>query len=114
MSRVSSRVICRKGVIFCIINQNLHTKYSNPNQTEFVNREEAQNKMMALKDRSEKDIAQQEVEMKGLNRLIDHDNQLKEFMAFKASERSELREEEEAKKRKCKFTPKLFRSTKCA
>ncbi|XP_048753167.2 outer dynein arm-docking complex subunit 1-like [Ostrea edulis] len=67
----------------------------------YEEREEAQNKMMALKDKSEKDIAQQEVEMKALNRLIDHDNRLKKFMAFKASERTELKDEEEAKKKKC-------------
>lgn len=59
---------------------------------------------MALKDKSEKDIAQQEVEMKALNRLIDHDNRLKKFMAFKASERTELKDEEEAKKKKCRST----------
>lgn len=66
-------------------------------------RDEAQNKMLALKERSEKDIAQQEVEMKELYRIIDHDNRLKEFMMFKTCERTEFKEEEEAKKKKCKF-----------
>lgn len=58
--------------------------------------------MLALKERSEKDIAQQEVEMKELYRIIDHDNRLKEFMMFKACERTEFKEEEESKKKKCK------------
>ncbi|XP_052717223.1 coiled-coil domain-containing protein 63-like [Crassostrea angulata] len=67
----------------------------------YEDRDEAQNKMLALKERSEKDIAQQEVEMKELYRIIDHDNRLKEFMMFKTCERSEFKEEEEAKKKKC-------------
>nr|XP_022344643.1 coiled-coil domain-containing protein 63-like [Crassostrea virginica] len=67
----------------------------------YEERDEAQNKMLALKERSEKDIAQQEVEMKELYRIIDHDNRLKEFMMFKACERTEFKEEEESKKKKC-------------
>lgn len=72
-------------------------------QNMVIFRDEAQNKMLALKERSEKDIAQQEVEMKELYRIIDHDNRLKEFMMFKTCERTEFKEEEEAKKKKCKF-----------
>lgn len=72
-------------------------------QNMVIYRDEAQNKMLALKERSEKDIAQQEVEMKELYRIIDHDNRLKEFMMFKTCERTEFKEEEEAKKKKCKF-----------
>nr|XP_011413836.2 coiled-coil domain-containing protein 63 [Crassostrea gigas] len=67
----------------------------------YEDRDEAHNKMLALKERSEKDIAQQEVEMKELYRIIDHDNRLKEFMMFKTCERTEFKEEEEAKKKKC-------------
>lgn len=40
--------------------------------------------------------------MKELYRIIDHDNRLKEFMMFKACERTEFKEEEESKKKKCK------------
>ncbi|XP_061188379.1 coiled-coil domain-containing protein 63-like isoform X1 [Saccostrea echinata] len=67
----------------------------------YEERDEAQNKMLALKERSEKDMAQHELEMKELDRIIDHDNRLKEFMMFKACERTEYKEEEEAKKKKC-------------
>ncbi|KAL5015693.1 hypothetical protein ScPMuIL_005282 [Solemya velum] len=66
----------------------------------YEERDEAQNKMMALKDRSEKDIAQHDLEMKDLQRVINHDNKLKEFMMVKAHDRAEYKEEEEAKKRK--------------
>ncbi|XP_021368375.1 coiled-coil domain-containing protein 63-like, partial [Mizuhopecten yessoensis] len=51
-------------------------------------------------ERSEKDMAQHEVEMKDLQRIINHDNTLKQFLVFKAHDRAELKEEEEAKKNK--------------
>ncbi|XP_033761786.1 coiled-coil domain-containing protein 63-like [Pecten maximus] len=66
----------------------------------YEERDEAQNKMIALKERSEKDMAQHEVEMKDLQRIINHDNKLKQFLVFKAHDRAEFKEEEEAKKNK--------------
>ena len=65
-------------------------------------RDEAQNKMLALKERSDKDMAQQEIEMKELQRIIQHDNKLKEFMGIKIHDRADLKEEEQAKKLKGK------------
>ena len=65
-------------------------------------RDEAQNKMMALKERNDKDMAQHETEMKDLQRIIKHDNKLKEFMGIKVHDRADLKEEELAKKRKGK------------
>ena len=65
-------------------------------------RDEAQNKMIALKERSDKDMAQQIIEMKELQRIIIHDNKLKEFMGIKVQDRADLREEEQAKKAKGK------------
>ncbi|XP_052799352.1 coiled-coil domain-containing protein 63-like [Mya arenaria] len=65
-------------------------------------RDEAQTKMIALKERSDKDNAQQEVEMKELLRIIRHDDRLKEFMGVKSQDRADLREEEHAKKMKGK------------
>lgn len=59
--------------------------------------------MLVLKERSEKDIVQQEVEMKELYCIIDYDNCLKEFMMFKICECIEFKEEEEVKKKRCKF-----------
>ena len=58
--------------------------------------------MMALKERSDKDMNQQEIEMKELKRFIQHDNKLKEFMGIKVADRAELKEEEQIKKRKGK------------
>ncbi|XP_078281491.1 coiled-coil domain-containing protein 114 [Rhinoraja longicauda] len=51
-------------------------------------RDEAQTKMLQLKEKAEKDLALHAVEMKELQRVIDHDKKLKEFMAIKAQERS--------------------------
>ena len=58
--------------------------------------------MIALKERSEKDIAQHESEMKDLQRVIHHDNKLKEFFNAKSNDRALYKEEEEAKKSKSK------------
>jgi hypothetical protein len=58
--------------------------------------------MVALKDRSEKDTAQQEIEMTELMRIIKHDNKLKDFMGIKVNDRHELKEEENAKRLKGK------------
>ncbi|XP_076821624.1 coiled-coil domain-containing protein 63-like [Clavelina lepadiformis] len=62
-------------------------------------RDDAQTKMMALKERNEKDLAQYNMEYKELMRIIDHDAKLKAFMNMKSQERSELEEEEAAKRR---------------
>ena len=62
-------------------------------------RDDAQTKMMALKERNEKDLTQYNMEYKELMRIIDHDAKLKAFMNVKAQERSELEEEEAAKRR---------------
>ncbi|XP_078488912.1 axonemal p66.0 [Ciona intestinalis] len=62
-------------------------------------RDDAQAKMMALKERNEKDLLQYNMEYKELMRIIDHDAKLKLFMNMKSQERSELEEEEAAKRR---------------
>ncbi|XP_051895096.1 coiled-coil domain-containing protein 114 [Pristis pectinata] len=51
-------------------------------------RDEAQTKMLQLKEKAEKDLALHAAEMKELQRVIDHDKKLKEFMGIKAQERS--------------------------
>ncbi|XP_069774744.1 coiled-coil domain-containing protein 114 [Narcine bancroftii] len=51
-------------------------------------RDEAQTKMLQLKEKAEKDLALHTAEMKELQRVIDHDKKLKEFMGTKAQERS--------------------------
>lgn len=52
-------------------------------------RDDAQAKMIILKEKSDKDVQQHETEMKELVRIIDHDRKLKEFMGIKGQERQE-------------------------
>ena len=52
-------------------------------------RDEAQAKMILLKEKADKDCAQYNAEMKELMRIIDHDRKLKEFMTIKSKEREE-------------------------
>ncbi|KAL3856441.1 hypothetical protein ACJMK2_011199 [Sinanodonta woodiana] len=66
----------------------------------YIRRDEAQIKMLALKDRSDKDKALYGTEMKELQRIIHHDNKLKEFMSIKGNDRNEFKEEENAKKKR--------------
>lgn len=53
------------------------------------NRVEAQEKMVLLREKSEKDIQQHNAEMKELIRIIDHDYKLREFMNTKGKDRDE-------------------------
>ncbi|KAK3581980.1 hypothetical protein CHS0354_003241 [Potamilus streckersoni] len=66
----------------------------------YEERDEAQIKMLALKDRCDKDKALFGTEMKELQRIIHHDNLLKEFMSIKANDRNEFKDEENAKKKR--------------
>ena len=52
-------------------------------------REEAQAKMILLKEKADKDLQQHNTEMKELVRIIDHDRKLREFMNMKSKERQE-------------------------
>jgi len=62
-------------------------------------RDEAQGKMLALKEKSDKEMIQYNVELKEIRRILEHDRKLKEFMTVKAQER-EMDEESLARKRK--------------
>ena len=53
-------------------------------------RDDAQAKMIALKEKSDKDLAQYNMELKELMRIIDHDRKLKEFMGIKSEDRSDM------------------------
>ncbi|XP_074654306.1 outer dynein arm-docking complex subunit 1-like [Tubulanus polymorphus] len=57
--------------------------------TAYDSRDEAQAKMMLLKEKADKDIQQHNAEMKELIRIIEHDKKLKEFMGVKGQERPE-------------------------
>ncbi|XP_050412096.1 coiled-coil domain-containing protein 63 [Patella vulgata] len=52
-------------------------------------RDDAQAKMIILKEKADKDMQQHNAEMKELVRIIDHDRKLKEFMGIKGQERQE-------------------------
>lgn len=52
-------------------------------------REEAQAKMVLMRDKEDKDKVQLNAELKELIRVIDHDKKLKEFMKIKTQERQE-------------------------
>lgn len=55
----------------------------------YDSRDEAQAKMILLKEKADKDCAQYNAEMKELMRIIDHDRKLKQFMNVKSKEREE-------------------------
>ena len=48
--------------------------------------------MLALTEKSDKDLAQHNMELKELMRIIDHDRKLKEFMGIKSEDRSDAHE----------------------
>ncbi|KAM9299666.1 outer dynein arm-docking complex subunit 1 [Gastrophryne carolinensis] len=54
----------------------------------YAARDEAQTKMQQMKEKAEKDLNQHTSEIKELQRVIDHDRRLKEFMGMKTQERS--------------------------
>ncbi|XP_071509063.1 coiled-coil domain-containing protein 63-like [Diadema antillarum] len=55
----------------------------------YDSRDEAHNKMAALSDRLEKDQNIFNIEVKGLQRIVDHEEKLKAFMNLKAQDRAE-------------------------
>lgn len=58
--------------------------------------------MLALKEKNDKDIAQYKTEFMELERIIDHERKLKEFMRVKGEERAEMMEGELTSRRKKK------------
>ncbi|KAM4014924.1 outer dynein arm-docking complex subunit 1 isoform 2-T2 [Anomaloglossus baeobatrachus] len=63
-------------------------------------RDEAQTKMLQMKEKAEKDLNQHTAEIKELQRVIDHDRRLKEFMGTKTQERSISEEVLDARRRR--------------
>ncbi|KAI0241842.1 Coiled-coil domain-containing protein 63 [Lamellibrachia satsuma] len=69
----------------------------------FEQRDEAHNKMAALKERREKDMQMHNSEMKDLLRMISHDEKIKEFIQIKSNERSEYKQEKARRiKQRCR------------
>lgn len=58
--------------------------------------------MLALKEKNDKDIAQYKTEFMELERIIDHERKLKEFMRVKGEERAEMMEGELSYRKKKK------------
>ena len=54
-----------------------------------LHRDDAQQKMIILKEKADKDLQQHNAEMKELLRVIDHDRNLRDFMGIKGQERQE-------------------------
>ncbi len=63
-------------------------------------REEAQTKMILIRDKEDKDKQQHYTELKEVIRVINHDKKLKEFMKIKTQERAEDDELVNYKKKK--------------
>ncbi|XP_022101119.1 coiled-coil domain-containing protein 63-like [Acanthaster planci] len=63
-------------------------------------RDEAQAKMSAIRERSEREQTLYGFDIKELKRIIDHDQKLKDFMAVKCQERTEMKAIEAAKRKK--------------
>ncbi|XP_067359659.1 coiled-coil domain-containing protein 114 isoform X1 [Channa argus] len=63
-------------------------------------RVEAQSKMTLLKEKAVKDLAQHNIEMKEMERLIAHECNLKDFMITKCSERTGQDDEQETEQRR--------------
>ena len=53
----------------------------------FDQRDECQSKIQALQDRNEKDAVQYTAELKELQRTLDHDEKLKDFLFHKSNDR---------------------------
>ena len=69
----------------------------------FDQRDEAQSKITALQDRNEKDAQQYASELKELQRTLDHDEKLKDFLFHKSNDRAfaaDFAEEEKDRERK--------------
>lgn len=76
-------------------------------------REEAQAKMVLMRDKEDKDKMQLNSDLKELIRVIDHDKKLKEFMKIKTQERQEDEEliswRKKKRSRSCRKTPQRKR-----
>ncbi|XP_013383597.1 coiled-coil domain-containing protein 63-like [Lingula anatina] len=66
----------------------------------YDSRDDANNKMLSLQERTERDEAHYHVEMKDLQRMIKNDESLREFMTIKDHDRMEYKLMEMAKKKK--------------
>ncbi|XP_012892380.1 PREDICTED: coiled-coil domain-containing protein 63-like, partial [Dipodomys ordii] len=56
-------------------------------------RVEAMARMVAMKERQQKDISQYNLELRELERVYDHESKLKSFLLFKLNDRSEFEEQ---------------------
>lgn len=73
-------------------------------------REEAQNKLQALKERGKLDLQQQRQEMRELQRRLDHDDKLQKFLGVKGQQRfvTDLEAREALKRSKLDKCPNLM------
>lgn len=78
-------------------------------------REEAQNKLQALKERGKQDLQQQKQEMRELQRHLDHDDKLHTFLGVKGQQRNmaELEAREALKRSELDRCPNLMPEHTC-
>jgi hypothetical protein len=78
-------------------------------------REEAQNKLQALKERGKQDLQQQRQEMRELQRRLDHDDKLQKFLGVKGQQRitTDLEAREALKRSKLHKCPNLMAEHMC-
>ena len=79
--------LCSASAHFDTQTATVHLKYTVPHSPTdcplAVPRDDAQSKMLALKEKMDKELAQHDAEIKELKRVIDHNRKLKEFMSKK-------------------------------
>uniref|UniRef100_A0A3Q0KBC8 Coiled-coil domain-containing protein 63 n=1 Tax=Schistosoma mansoni TaxID=6183 RepID=A0A3Q0KBC8_SCHMA len=78
----------------------LKTKLIQQANITYDQRADAKNKSNALKEKNDKDSAGFETEIKDLQRIIDHNDQLRKFMVTKSDERLEWKQKAENRRRK--------------
>jgi predicted DNA-binding ArsR family transcriptional regulator len=79
-------------------------------------REEAQNKLRALKERGRQDVQQQSWEMRELQRRLDHDVKLQEFLGVKGQRRitADLEAREALKRSEYHKSPNILPEHACS
>ena len=75
-----------------IFNINIDQLFYDIKLTLSFSRDEAEHRMHSLRERSERDMNTFNSELKDLQRIIDHDKKLREFMRTKMEERTEIYE----------------------
>ncbi|CAH8503588.1 unnamed protein product [Schistosoma turkestanicum] len=109
--------------IYCSIHQKLRDKLIHLNKLKtkliqqasliYDQRADAKYKSNALKEKNEKDNATFETEIKDLQRIIDHNDQLRKFMATKSDDRLEWKQKADNRRQKYGSTGEIAQQQRC-